>query len=387
MRRIVILGGYGNFGKRICETLAAFDSIELMVTGRDFTKAKNLCTQLQASALASLQPCALNIDAEDFPARLTTLKPFLVIHTCGPFQQQDYRVPLACIAAGSHYIDLADDRRFVCDITSLDAAARAAGVALVSGASSVPGLSSCVIDHFLPYFLLQSSPQSSTLDEIDFAIAPGNKAERGMATLRAILSYTGHPLRVFKNGQWRTGFGWMSPRQMQFGKVVGERWLANVDVPDLELFPVRYAPVKTVNFQAGLELPVLHWGMVAMAWLAKKRWVTNWAPYTRFIMAASHLFNRFGTDVGGMQIHLRGKDHQQEAQHLVWTLVAENGVGPYIPTLSAIILTQKWLQAETITPGASACLGRYTLTEFDEWARRWGIYHYTLINGCEVACG
>ena len=46
----------------------------------------------------------------------------------------------ACIAAGAHYLDLADARDFVARIGTLDAAARAAGVAIISGASSVPAL-------------------------------------------------------------------------------------------------------------------------------------------------------------------------------------------------------------------------------------------------------
>jgi len=36
-----------------------------------------------------------------------------VIHCAGPFQSQDYRVALAAMAAGAHYLDLADGRQFV----------------------------------------------------------------------------------------------------------------------------------------------------------------------------------------------------------------------------------------------------------------------------------
>jgi short subunit dehydrogenase-like uncharacterized protein len=52
----------------------------------------------------------------------------LVIHTAGPFQGQDYGVVAAAVAAaGAHYIDLADGRRFVCDFpAALDAAFREA---------------------------------------------------------------------------------------------------------------------------------------------------------------------------------------------------------------------------------------------------------------------
>lgn len=195
VRNIVVLGGYGNFGKRIAESLLGREGIEILIAGRSIEKASAICKQWSKEGpQALLKPTALDINSSKFEEELRQLSPFMVIHTSGPFQGQDYRVPQACINVGSHYIDLADDRRFVCDIAQLNQSAQDSGVLIVSGASSVPGLSSTVIDHYLPRF--------KTLETIDFAISPGNKAERGEATIRAILSYTGHPFEILRNKQW-----------------------------------------------------------------------------------------------------------------------------------------------------------------------------------------
>jgi saccharopine dehydrogenase-like NADP-dependent oxidoreductase len=379
-RSILILGGYGNFGKRICESLAKQSNICLLIAGRSLEKATQLCEKLRSeNATAEINPVVLDIFNDNFPQQLKALNPFLVIHTSGPFQGQDYRVPQACIDAGSHYIDLADDRRFVCDIATLDVQAKAKNILVVSGASSVPGLSSTVIDHFMKEF--------SRIDLLDIAIAPGNRAERGEATVKAILSYTGHPIRIFENGVWINKYGWMSPRKINFGKTVGNRLLANVDVPDLELFPHRYAPVKTLNFQAGLELAFLHWGMVGMAWLAKKGIVKNWADISKTIVAASNWFIGLGSDVGGMMICIQGIDENQQQKEILWRLTAEHGVGPYIPTLSAIIIARQLIQNEPFAAGATPCLGMYSLHDFDGLAKNWGIYHQTFINGQEIING
>lgn len=379
-KSILILGGYGNFGKRISESLAKLAGSSLLIAGRSFEKANQLCEKLRAeNCRAELKPVALDIFSEDFPQQLIVLNPFLVIHTSGPFQRQDYRVPQVCIAAGAHYIDLADDRRFVCDIAKLNEQAKAKNLLVVSGASSVPGLSSVVIDHFAKEF--------SRMDSIDIAIAPGNRAERGEATVKAILSYTGHAIKIFENGEWINKFGWMSPRKIDFGNTVGKRLLANVDVPDLELFPTRYAPVKTVNFQAGLELPFLHWTMVAMAWLAKKGIIKNWSPLVKSIVATSNWFIHLGSDIGGMMIKINGLNTNQQPKEIIWRLTAEHGVGPYIPTLSAIILAQQLIEGEPFTAEASACLGLYSLADFDKHAKTWGIYYQTFINGVESVNG
>lgn len=367
--RVLILGGYGNFGKRIAGRLSVLNNITILIAGRNQNKAQQLCNELILKGTNGLlEAVALNFDNPQFADDLKALSPDLVIHTGGPFQGQNYRVAEACIASKSHYIDLSDDRRFVCDISSLNKKALENDVLVISGASSVPGLSSTVIDSLIDQF--------SSLDEIDFAIAPGNQADRGEATVKGILSYTGHPFTVFSKGKWINQYGWMSPRKLYFNNAIGHRWLANVDIPDLELFPKRYGPLNTVNFQAGLELPLLHFGMVFMALLAKIGLVKDWSVLTRQIFRASEIFKNFGTDTGGMQINLTGLNAQQKPKKLKWVLSAENGVGPYIPIISAIILAKK-LIAETLDiRGAMPCLGMYSLEEFDAEARAMGIYHH-----------
>ncbi len=371
---MLILGGYGNFGKRIAESLSALEGITILIAGRNAQKSQQLCQELASKgANGELEAVVIDIYSSQFVEDLKALSPDLVIHTGGPFQGQDYRVPEACIAVSSHYIDLADDRRFVCDIFSLNEQALMSKVLVVSGASSVPGLSSVVIDSFVDRF--------SSLDEIDAAIAPGNQAERGEATVRGVLSYTGHPFPVFAKGKWVNQYGWMSPRRLYFGDVIGKRWLANVDVPDLELFPKRYQSMNSVNFQADLELPFLHLGMVFMALLAKISLVRDWSVLTKQIYKSSEVFKGLGTDIGGMQINLSGLDVNQKPKHIKWLLCAEKGVGPYIPILSAIILARKLIAGGIDKTGAMPCLGLYTLEEFDKEAIKLGIYHQTETNG------
>jgi len=277
MRNVVVLGGYGNFGKRIVENLACIENITILIAGRTLSKSSALAESLNDTTSASLNPLVIDIFAEDFKEQLAAISPFLVIHTSGPFQGQDYSVPKACIECGAHYIDLADDRRFVCDIGELDNQAKEKGVLIVSGASSVPGLSSAVVDSYQNQF--------SAIESIALAIAPGNKAERGLATVEAILSYTGHPLNVFKQGRWQNVYGWMDSKVNDFGGFVGKRHLANVDVPDLELFPKRYSVSQQVSFQAGLEIPLLHLTMVGMAYLSKIGLVKTGHPYQKLLLA------------------------------------------------------------------------------------------------------
>ena len=77
----------------------------------------------------------------------TNLSEHLVINTCGPFQNTNYHIAKQCIVHGIYYIDLADGRDFVSGISTLNESANAAGIAVISGASSGPSLSSAVIEY------------------------------------------------------------------------------------------------------------------------------------------------------------------------------------------------------------------------------------------------
>jgi len=363
VKKVVVLGGYGNFGKRIVENLTSIEDITVIIAGRNLSKSSALVANLENTSVAKLEPLVIDIFADDFKEQLAILSPYLVIHTSGPFQGQDYRVPTACIECGAHYIDLADDRRFVCDIAELDNEAKDKGVLIVSGASSVPGLSSAVVERYQNQF--------STIESINLAIAPGNKAERGLATVEAILSYTGHPLNVFKEGRWQDVYGWMDSKVNDFGGFVGKRHLANVDVPDLELFPSRFGVTQQVSFQAGLELSLLHKTMMGMAYLSKIGLVKNWAPLSKTIVSTSNVFLPFGSDKGAMEVLISGKGNDCNAKKIKWTLYAPKGNGPYIPTLSTIILARKLLssdkQCSQLETGAKPCAGMFELSEFDTY--------------------
>jgi saccharopine dehydrogenase-like NADP-dependent oxidoreductase len=186
--RILVIGGYGNFGKRLVDSLLAHYDYEIYVAGRSQNKADNFIQYAFDKYSKKVRYIQVDVLSPNLKERLSSVSPDLVVNATGPFQLQregsNYCVARACIAAKFHYVDFADDRGFVANFSSeLDEEAKEDGVMLVSGASTVPGLSTAVIDEFLPQF--------SKLETIKYGISPGNQTERGEATVGSILSYTG----------------------------------------------------------------------------------------------------------------------------------------------------------------------------------------------------
>ncbi|WP_395703963.1 saccharopine dehydrogenase family protein [Aquabacterium sp.] len=351
--RVLVLGGYGFFGRRLVTRLAQQAGYELIVAGRSQGRAQALVAAVQPAAAARLRSEAIDVQADDLPARLRQWAPHAVVHAAGPFQGQDYRVAQACIAAGAHYIDLADGREFVAGITALHRPAAAAGVAVVSGASSVPALSCAAVDAL--------ADGLATVQRIDIGISPGNRTERGLSTVRAILGYCGQPLPAMDSSPT---YGWSGRWEHAYPAPVGPRLLSPCDVPDLTLLPPRYPGRPSVRFGAGLELRFLHRGMNLMALLARWGLVRDWSAHAALLKRAGDWFTAWGSDAGAMHVAVQGLRPDGQPQHRLWHLLATSGDGPYVPTLAAAALLRRWRAGPAPAPGARPCLGLLSLADF-----------------------
>ena len=143
----MIVGASGVFGSRLVEQLVATGQQRFILAGRHAKKAAGLMASLRARNIAA----SFEIFDRNRPdvARLRALAPMVIVDAAGPFQNSSLALAEAAIAAGVHYIDLADARDFVARAQDLGNQARAAGVTVVSGASSTPALSHAVIDHMV----------------------------------------------------------------------------------------------------------------------------------------------------------------------------------------------------------------------------------------------
>src|SRR3546814_16078277 len=114
--KILILGGYGVFGGRLAELLADLPDLELLICGRDLTRAEAFCARFRGKPRAI--PCAF--DRRDIADTLQRFAPALVVDASGPFQDYGttlYHVVDACTAPGTSYRDFAIGAAFVLGIT------------------------------------------------------------------------------------------------------------------------------------------------------------------------------------------------------------------------------------------------------------------------------
>lgn len=359
--KTLVLGGYGNFGARICRALACDPSIELLIGGRDLSRSQSLAGALGGGA----QGIAIDLGAQGLAQSLRAAEVELLIHTAGPFQQQSYGVAEAAAAAAAHYIDLADGRRFVCDFAgAMDATFRAAGRSAISGASTVPALSSAVVDHLCNGW--------KRIDAIDICIAPAQTAPRGRATLAAVLSYCGEPIQVWNQGRWQPQTGWASPERVVFARL-RPRHGALCDIPDLEIFPVHYKATRRVMFRAAIEVGIAQRAFAMLAALRVARLIGQPARLAGLLNHAARALDFMGTSTGGMVVRVEGADASDQPVRHAWHVTAGNDHGPEIPCMAAILLARKLARGERLPTGAFACMNCLRLADFEPEFTRWGM--------------
>jgi hypothetical protein len=367
--RVVVLGGAGNFGARIVRALRDEPSIELISAGR----RKQPVPGAEAVTVVSL-----NTQATDFSSQLAALRPGLVIHCVGPFQGQGYHIAKASLACGAHYLDLADGREFVAGFAAaLSQEAKVAGRCAISGASTLPALSSAAVDAL--------GESMSSLERVEIAIAPGQLAPRGPATLAAVLSYLGRSFPVWRHRRWERAWGWMGLRRVRFA--FARRWGAHCDVPDLGLFPQRYSTLASVTFHACLEVGLQHFALWCLAALRRcglplpvERWATA-------LDRCAGIFDAFGGPFGGMRVSIVGVDASGHRLRRTWQLTAPAVHGPEIPCMAAILLARRILQGAPLPSGAFACMGFLTLQDFAPEFERHGITTAVTSTGATIAAG
>jgi hypothetical protein len=365
--RILIVGGYGIFGGRLVELLEDDARLTLLVAGRSLVSARKYC-EGRPKAAAKLIPTLFDRTSGD-TTQLAALKATVAVDASGPFQaygSSGYRLIEQCIACKVHYLDLADGSDFVAGTAKFDAAARAAGVYVLSGVSSFPVLTAAVVRR------LSAGIQS--IQSIRGGIAPSPYAGVGLNVIRAIASYSGQKISLRRSGRSATG----SPftESMWFviavpGRIpLQSKRFSLVDVPDLRTLAELWPQATDVWMGAGPVPVALHWALTGFSWLVRIRLLPNLS----WMAGAMHLVTnhvRWGEHRGGMFVEVTGRSVSGDSVVREWHLLAEGDDGPLIPCMAVEAVIRKALAGDPPPAGARTAISDVDLSNYEAlFARR-----------------
>ncbi len=356
--KILILGGYGVFGGRLAQLLSNIENIELIVAGRNRTKAQAFC-DIQ-TGIAKFTPA--EIDRADLAEALQTLSPDVIVDASGPFQNygdDPYYTIRAAIAAGVNYLDFADGSDFVTGVSQFDEIAEKAGVFVLSGVSSFPVLTAAVI---------RNIGQNMDIHSVIGGIAPSPFAGVGMNVMRAVISYAGGPITLQRNGTPTLVAGLTESMYYTIAPP-GMKPLRNirfslVDVPDLQVIPAEYPEINNMWMGAGPGPESLHRLLNLLAKIRATLRLPSFEIFSPiFFWVLNHM--KFGEHRGGMFIEISGtKDGTALTRS--WHLLAEGDDGPFIPSMAIEAIIRNTLDKAPPSVGARPAIHELELNDYEK---------------------
>jgi hypothetical protein len=217
--RVVVYGGNGFFGRIVVEELLQCTAAQIEVASRNSHEVK--CPGFESRIRF------LESDLRDpLSVHRTIAGADLVIVAAGPFQNMPVTVLQACIAEGIPYIDVADDRDFVCRAYALtESKTLPEGLVVLIGCSVVPGLTA-----LLTRFAQVTVPRIS---QAKICISPGTKHPRGPGSFACLLSTLGEQFKAPTGGSEVPVIGWTQPERVSFPAPMGDRTCYRVvDIAD-----------------------------------------------------------------------------------------------------------------------------------------------------------
>jgi len=364
--KILIIGGYGVFGGRLVELLADIVDLEIIVCGRNLSKAQAFCTAVKGQSTIR----ALELDRNDIDNVLSSEQPEIVVDASGPFQAYGtdcYRVIKSCIAAGVNYLDFADAANFVYGVSQFNEEAKTAGIFVLSGVSSFPVLTAAV---------LRDMALTMDIHTVQGGIAPSVYAGVGVNVMRAVLSYAGEPVTLQRNGVQGQGIGLVESFRYTVA-VPGKLPLKNirfslVDVPDLQIIPPEHPTLTDIWMGAGPVPETLHRVLNLLAKARARFKLPTLVPFSKLFYIVLNMV-KFGEHRGGMYVYAEGTADGKKIEQS-WHLLAEGDDGPYIPSMTIEAIIRKFLIGQLPNTGARSGANALELTDYDDLFKSKKIY-------------
>jgi len=359
----MVLGGYGRYGRHIVEQLAQTPGVECIAAGRRPPKPR-------ANTSAAIR--FLKVDANDAGSLSAALQGIdFLINATGLFSSSSqYHVAKACVAAGVHYIDLADNRDYVRGFTELDDLARRNNVLLVTAAGASPVLPVLLTDVIRHEF--------DSISDIRVYRSAGNRNPGGPASLSGLLEQVGEQFEVLQSGKWRVLEAWSNPQRINFPRPVGRRRCYCINSPELDVLARRYQ-ADSVVYRMGFELGLFNIGLSLLARARKHKGITSPQRLARWLLMLSRIVRNRGSDNDALGVIVRGEKSGKQIEHGIY-LVAREGAGMSIPCAPAVALIQKLLDSEAsgeikLSGASQAC----DLIGFEEVRRHLSTHNVVLV--------
>jgi lysine 6-dehydrogenase len=191
--RIVVLGGAGNMGSAMVQTLAQHSSHDIIVGD------SRLDAAARVADAAGDKVSAIEVDVTDRDSLASAIKSGdLVVNCVGPFYRYAPAVCLTALQRSAHYVDICDDDDATHEMLTYDAIARANGVTAVLGAGWTPGITNICARRGTELL-----DEAHTIDIVWVGSASDTPDPAGgIGVVQHVFHAINRPVPMFQDGRW-----------------------------------------------------------------------------------------------------------------------------------------------------------------------------------------
>lgn len=274
MKRAIVLGGLGLFGRMAVEQLRTLGIAALTASRRGRADFR--------------------IDANDATSIRAILCPDdLVIDAAGPFQSRSLALVEAAIELGFDIIDLNDSWSYAERVMELATQLAAAKIRVLNAASTVSAVSAAVLR------------QSGVIEPVRVTafLAPATRITANAGVARSLMESVGRPIRVRRGGGVQTLPGWSESRKFPMPQPVGEVRGRLFETADAVHLPTIWPTLQDVTMYVDTNTPGLNTVIRAVAAIpGLPRLVA------RHMSLAAAVARTLGSSAGGVAYEIEDSD-------------------------------------------------------------------------------
>jgi saccharopine dehydrogenase-like NADP-dependent oxidoreductase len=269
---ITVFGGYGVFGAHVARSLATV-GLRVRIAGRDADRAERFARELGAGH----EGFAADVN-DPVSCSKAVADTDVAVNCAGPFSTMSMALPEACLAAGVHYVDIADHRGWTARLRSRDGEFRARGLTAAVGCSSLPGIAGALA--------VVTARRLPAVERVRVTLFIGNRNPKGEAAVRASVEQLG---RSFSAPQG-TLRGLQGREIVELPPPFGPRAVYDWESPELDLFPALLG-ARAVRVKVGFEARLATRSLAVLARLGPRLGrflLSSVAPVARHLSGFGH---------------------------------------------------------------------------------------------------
>ncbi len=249
---VLILGGYGRAGSLLADTLLAETPVNLVIAGRDLSKAEQTARRLTGS-FPGRTITARRADAAEKSSLVEAFAGIQIVIVASTTTAYAHIVATAALESGADYLDIQYSRSKIEALRQLAPAIQHSGRCFITEAGFHPGLPSVLVRY--------AAASLDRFEKAKIASVVNMRASGSMPSsmVELVEGFRGYDARVYRQGTWQKDLstGFFGFREFDFREPFGVRRCAPMMWEELYELPHAIPSLKELgSYVAGFH-PVI----------------------------------------------------------------------------------------------------------------------------------